>query len=233
MVITPRTNGLETGLFHDDIDGSLNQETATLIDGFCVPKVDRVEDVKEIDSYLTQKEKEYNLPQYSFKVIPQIESTLSLVNCKEILHAGRERYIAAAFGADDFTADFEVHRSESDKELDFARKWFALSCHAYGVISIDTPFVQYKDPVGLQDQCDYLKSIGMKAKFAIHPSQIDTINATFGVSFEEFQYYSKLVELFEKAQKEEGKAAIQYDNKMVDIAAYRRAKALLKRAEML
>ena len=54
---------------------------------------------------------------------------------------GQPRYIAAAFGADDFTADFEVYRSESDKELDFSRKWFALCCHAYGVVSIDTPYV--------------------------------------------------------------------------------------------
>ena len=89
------------------------------------------------------------MAQYSLKVIPQIESTVSLVNCKELLAAGRERYIAAAFGADDFTADFEVYRSESDKELDFARKWFALCCHANNVISIDTPYVQYKNPEGL------------------------------------------------------------------------------------
>jgi citrate lyase beta subunit len=57
--------------------------------------------------------------------------------------------VAAAFGADDFTADFEVYRSESDKELDFARKWFALCCHATQVVSIDTPYVQFKNPEGL------------------------------------------------------------------------------------
>ena len=74
-----------------------------------------------------------------------------MVNCKELLSAGKDRFIAAAFGADDFTADFEVYRSESDKELDFARKWFALCCHAYGVISIDTPYVQFKNPEGLQE----------------------------------------------------------------------------------
>ncbi len=33
-VITPRTNGLETGLFHSDVDGILdNQENAKHIDG--------------------------------------------------------------------------------------------------------------------------------------------------------------------------------------------------------
>ena len=88
-VITPRTNGLETGLFHADVDGILeSEENARLIDGFCVPKVDRLEDVREIDSYLSQKEKELQLPKNTFKVIPQIESTMSLANCRELLQAG-------------------------------------------------------------------------------------------------------------------------------------------------
>ena len=72
----------------------------------------------------------------------------------------------------------------------------------------------------------------MKAKFAIHPTQIDQINATFSPSSEEISYYSRLVSDFERAQKEEGKAAIVFENKMVDIAAYRRAKALLSRATL-
>lgn len=42
-----------------------------------------------------------------------------------------------------------------------------------------------------------------------------------------------MVAEFEKAQIEDGKAAITFENKMVDIAAFRRAKALLKRAALL
>ena len=56
-----------------------------------------------------------------------------------------KRIIAAAFGADDFTADFGVKRSDDDRECDFARKLFALTCHAYGITSIDTPYVHYKN----------------------------------------------------------------------------------------
>ena len=41
---------------------------------------------------------------------------------KDILQSDNGRIIAAAFGADDFTADFGVHRSDDDRELDFARK---------------------------------------------------------------------------------------------------------------
>ena len=115
------------------------------------------------------------------------------------MEAGQQRTIAAAFGGDDFTADFEVYRSESDKELDFARKWFALCCHAYGVTSIDTPYVQFKNPDGLREQLDYLTTIGVKAKFAIHPTQIDIINEKLSPSEAEVQYYSRMVEQFEKA----------------------------------
>lgn len=88
---------------------------------------------------------------------------------KEIFAKGKKRIIAAAFGADDFTADFEVYRSDDDKELDFARKLFALHCHAFGIVSIDTPYVHFKNPQGLKEELKYLKSIGIKAKFAIHP----------------------------------------------------------------
>lgn len=95
-----------------------------------------------------------------------------MVNAKDIFKrdvSGRKRIIAAAFGGDDFTADFEVYRSDNDKELDFVRKLFAITCHAFGVVSIDTPYVHWKNLEGLKEELAYLKSIGMKAKFAIHP----------------------------------------------------------------
>lgn len=139
---------------------------------FCVPKVDKLEEYQEIDSFLASEEAKHGLSVGHFKLIPQIESTLSMVNARDIFKAdreGRQRVIAAAFGADDFTADFEIDRSDNDKELDFVRKLFALNCHAYGVVSIDTPYVHFKNLPGLREELVFLKSIGMKAKFAIHP----------------------------------------------------------------
>jgi len=53
VVITPRTNGLDTGMFYDDVKGVLDKHSATLINGFCVPKVDTVKDVNAIDDFLT------------------------------------------------------------------------------------------------------------------------------------------------------------------------------------
>ncbi|CDW74511.1 citrate lyase subunit beta [Stylonychia lemnae] len=171
VVITPRTNSIQTGMFEDDVSTVLNENTSKLINGI----------------------------------------------------------VAAAFGADDFTADFQVYRSDSDKELDFARKLFALTCHAFGIISIDTPYVQFKNLEGLKVELEYLKSIGMKAKFAIHPTQVELINKAFSPSEQEVVYYQRMIQAFEEGQKL-GKAAIDFENKMVDIAAYRRAVDTLKRA---
>jgi citrate lyase beta subunit len=61
-------------------------------------------------------------------------------------------------------------------------------------VSIDTPYVQFKDPEGLRDQLEYLKAIGMKAKFAIHPTQIDLINEVLSPTPEEVVYYTEMVE---------------------------------------
>lgn len=176
MTLTVRTNGLESGLFETDVKGILSKETAPLIDGFCVTKVDTVEMASDICKFLSSEERRLNLKENSLKVIPQIESTSGLADIKDILSAGKSRFVAAAFGADDFTADFEVHRSDNDSELDFARKYFSLCCHARKVISIDTPFVRFKDIEGLKTELAYLKSIGMQAKFAIHPVSSQAIN---------------------------------------------------------
>jgi citrate lyase beta subunit len=46
-----------------------------------------------------------------------------------------------------------------------------LTCAAFnGIVSIDTPYVHYKNQEGLKEELKYLKSIGIKAKFAIHPT---------------------------------------------------------------
>jgi len=95
-----------------------------------VTKVDNARIVTEMCALLSAEEARLNLKPQSLKLIPHIESTSGLMDIKEILKAGKGRFVAAAFGADDFTADFEVHRTETGEELDFARKYFALNCHA-------------------------------------------------------------------------------------------------------
>ncbi len=59
--------------------------------------------------------------------------------------------------------------------------------------------MHWKNLDGLKEELAFLKSIGMKAKFAIHPTQVDVINSSLRPSPEEVAYYTKLVGEFEKA----------------------------------
>ena len=142
---------------------------------------------------------------------------------------GKNRIMAGAFGADDFLTDFGIERRYVLEELDYFRKKFALHCAANNVISIDTPYVHFKNPDGLKEELAYLKTIGIKAKFAIHPLQIDIINSSFMPTQEEIEYAQGLVQAFEVAM-EEGKAAIDYQNKMCDVPVYKRMLNVLKKA---
>ena len=68
--------------------------------------------------------------------------------------------------------EFGIQRDhEKDIEiLDYARKVIAIESRATNIISMDTPYVFFKNPEGLKKELTYIKSIGMKGKFAIHPS---------------------------------------------------------------
>ena len=248
VIITPRTNQPSLpSLWDADIQALFYEPESCpqVFDGLCVPKIDQVEDIKKVHDVLEEVERKGAVEGKRFKIIAQIESAASMVNMKDIfsydlarsqkLGMPQGRIIGAAFGADDFTADLGVHRSDNDRsELDFARRLFALTCAAYpGIVSIDTPYVQFRDPEGLREELRYLKTIGMKAKLAIHPTQVPVINSEMIMSQDDLDYYEEMIRQFERAQVEDKKAAIVYKEKMVDIAAYRRALELVKRRHSL
>ena len=224
-LIFPRPNDLETGLYYDDVKATVSEH----IDGFCIPKVNNKSDILELCDSMAELESSNNLEKGSLKIIPQIETAESFINMNDIFTAGKSRIIAGAFGADDFLTDMGIERQHNFEELDFYRRHFVMNCEAHNLVSIDTPYVQFKNPEGLKQELAYLKSIGMKAKFAIHPLQIDTINETFHPSKSEIGYASRLVKEFEIAM-EQGKAAIDFDNKMCDVPVYKRMLNVLKRA---
>lgn len=52
----------------------------------------------------------------------------------------------------------------------------ALEAAARGIVAVDSPNIDFKNEAGLRDELAYLKRIGIKAKFAIHPVSIAEFN---------------------------------------------------------
>lgn len=106
----------------------------------------------------------------------------------------------------------------------------AVACRAYGLRPIDGAYADFKDPEGYLAAARRAASLGYEGKFAIHPSQVELANAVYSPSAQDLERARRIVAAMEQAARE-GRAAVQLDGRMVDIANIRMAQNLLRRAK--
>jgi citrate lyase subunit beta/citryl-CoA lyase len=227
-LIYPRVNDISTSFFSSEIKELTRKDNIEIINGIHIPKIRTHEECVEIDKLLLSREKELGLKEYQIKVFPNIESASGIVFLKEILSCLKKRTEIVGFGADDFRHDIGVTRTEEQLEIDYARKVFALTCLAFRLIPVDSPFVKFKDTDGLKKELLYLKQIGFKAKFAIHPSQIEIINNCFEEITDDLKLSKEIVDAYEDALKK-GIGAINFKGQMIDMPIYKKAKDLISK----
>ena len=179
---------------------------------------------------LAQREQWAGIPIGQIKLIPWIETAMAVVHVYTICTAS-PRIVGVAFGAEDFTHDMEIERNDDDSEVAYPRSAVCVAARAAGVLALDTPYFRFRDPEGLgQRNASGSRRIGFKGKFAIHPAQIDIINATFSPSASEIDYARRVVAAFEEAERA-GRGSTSLDGKVIDVPVVKRALALLEVAQ--
>lgn len=222
LEVVVRINGLDTPFYLDD----LNSITSDAIDTIMLPKA-RIDDVKRLDSLLTNLEKEKNLKK-KIKIIPIIELAISVLEVDII--ASLPRVDGILLGAEDLTSDMEVTRTKEGKEIEYARCKVAMACKAYQIDAIDTPFTDVLDNEGLKNDAINAQIKAMNAKSAIHPNQIDIINEVFLPSPKLIKWAQKVKIASEEATKQ-GIGVFSLDGKMVDKPVMERAEKILTKAQ--
>ena len=222
--VIPRVNALDTGLLDDDFAAVVGEH----IYGVSVGKIDTPQDIATISAKLETLERKRGIEVGSVKLVPWIETAMAIVHLYEICRAS-PRIVGVAFGAEDFTNDMGIERTESESETFFARNSIAVAARAAGVLALDTPYFSFRNPDGLRTNSTIAKQYGFKGKFAIHPAQIDIINETFSPSDAEIEYARRVVEAFEEAVKR-GRGSTSLDGKVVDVPVVKRAEAVLELA---
>ena len=167
----------------------------------------------------------------STKIVAWVETASALVDARDI-GAASSRVIALAFGAEDFTNDMGIERSDTGKEVQVPRSLVPVAARAANVASLDSPFVRFQDPDALRTDAKRARQIGYSGKFAIHPSQIDIINEVFSPSPEEIAYARQVTEAWEQAEAE-GRGSLAMDGRMVDVPVVKRAQNLLAFADAI
>ena len=215
-----RVNSLSCGLGIEDI-----WATAPLMpDTYILPKAS-VQEVIAADTLLKGMEALHGVPQGRIGLIPLIETPLDVENVVQILQAS-PRICGVFLGAEDLTKELGIVRTKAGRELDYVRSRLVMAAHASGIDAIDTPFTDFNDKQGLEQDLLYARSIGMTAKAAIHPAQIEQINTAFTPTEEDVQAALKIVSAFRDAL-EKGLGAFSLEGKMIDMPIVERAKTTL------
>ena len=222
-----RINSLASGYAQQDLEAVIGDG----IDGISQPKPSSGDEIRKVEAIIARLERERGIRQGHVKLIPWVETAKGLLNAFEIASAS-PRVVGIAFGAEDFTLDTGMERTEEGSELLHPRVMVVIAAKAADVIAIDTPYNDFRNEEGLIREARLARSLGFEGKFVIHPSQIDPVNQIFRPSAEEVALARRVVEAFEAAEAQ-GFASTSLEGKMIDIPQANRARKLLMVAESI
>lgn len=219
-----RVNALDTGLTLDDMAAVVRPG----LDGLLIPKADGAADIVRIAYYLDALEIRAGMTLGSVKLaVVCTETPKAMFNLGSYAPA-HPRLVALTWGAEDLSAVIGGNPREDDGTFSFpyqiARTHCLFAAAAAEVAPLDTLYVNFKDPEGLERDCRRSRRDGFSGRIAIHPDQVATINRCYAPSEAEVAHARKVVAAFEANP---GAGTLGIDGKMYDIPHLKSARKTL------
>ena len=239
--VTVRINGLDTPFGYRDLL-EVAEGAGPRIEAVVVPKVNHPGDIHFVCRMLDGIETARGFSN-RINIEAIIESAEGLEQVSQIAKAS-DRLITLVFGIVDYSASIGArlvsisgHGEEEDKvypghRWNFEMSRIVMAAKAHGLLAIDAPYGNFKDPEGLRRSTALACALGYDGKWAIHPDQLDIINQIFSPSKEDVQRAIKVLAASKKAR-ENGLGAVAVEGRMVDQATVRLARQLYELARHL
>jgi citrate lyase subunit beta/citryl-CoA lyase len=218
-----RVNALSSGLLLEDLAAVMPDKGEGGPDGVVLPKVSDLHEVEEVAHYLAALEVRGSQGCGSTPIMVIATETprgvLSLASYPEKITPVVSRRLAAlTWGSEDLGAALGVASrvdSQGAATLAFqvARTSCLLAAAAIGVQAIDSIHVDFRNKEGLALDLERARRDGFTGKLAIHPEQIDAINAAFLPTEAELDEARRIVAAFAAAP---GAGVISLDGHMID-----------------
>ena len=223
-----RINAYDTDFCFGDIYSIVSEN----LDGIVLPKLESAADLKSVDWFLGNLERERDLTLGSIELMPIIETAKGAVAIRDIAKAS-SRVRRLAFGGGDYTKDLSMEWTLTEEELLPIRSEFVLASR-YGELEppIDTVFIHIKEHTAYLKSCQNVLKLGFQGKMCIHPDQVAVTNNTFTPSNEEVVWSKRVISEFERAEAE-GVASIQVDGYFVDYPIVEKAQRIVDMANLL
>lgn len=233
-----RMNALDTPWAYRDLIEVVEGAGANL-DLVMVPKVNRAEDVYVVETLLAQIALAKGLTN-RIGIEVQIETAMGFLNLPAIA-ACSACVETIIYGPADYAASLQMPMDnigvldEHDDRYP-GHRWHAImhavvaAGRAYGKRVIDGPYAAFKDAAGFEQSCEIARVMGFDGKWAIHPTQIATLNRVFSLPEAHVAWARKVLDAYGEATTA-GKGAITVDGKMIDAASLRVARAIVAKSE--
>ena len=121
----------------------------------------------------------------------------------------------------------DIDSEEADKLIDYIKLRFVYDSLSLSCYPIDTPELNINNINLFKEKCIISKSIGFKAKFAVHPTQLDIINDIFNASEYNKDEIIFIINKFEKLTSE-GIGTFKYRNNIIDLPIYKHLKSIYR-----
>ncbi|MGF3053474.1 HpcH/HpaI aldolase/citrate lyase family protein [Microbacterium sp. YY-03] len=209
-----RINHSSTPWHADDV--ALINEAPSFVE-VRVPKVESAADVQALATAM---------PERRLHVL--LETALGVERAFEIATA-HEAVASIGLGEADLRGDLRV---DGDEGLTFARMRVVLAARAAGLPSPHmSVFANVRDTTGLAASCADGRALGFRGRAAIHPSQLETIDAAFRPTAAELERARLVLAAIETATQAGTGAIALADGTFLDVAMIERARETVALAE--
>jgi citrate lyase beta subunit len=198
-------------------------------DGYVLPKIEDPDQIAHIASILTEAERDLGIENNTIRLIAIIETAKGIINLKDIAQAS-PRLDALIFGAEDLAGDIGATRTPAGWEVFYARSAVVTHAKAFGLQAIDTVFIDLTaPPEDITVETRLALKMGYTGKLAIHPKQVEPIQAVFTPTPDAVTSAQRLINAH-NAQQAQGTGVFEYEGKMVDMPMVRAAMSIVERA---
>ncbi|PPJ23730.1 CoA ester lyase [Nocardia nova] len=196
--------------------------------GIMIPKIDGPADVLRVHHYLEALESAHGLPVGDIRLLPvATETARAPFRLGEFADAGIARLYGLTWGAEDLSAALGASTNlgptgEWATTYQIVRSLALMGARAADVEAVETLHVDIRDDEGLAESSRRARAEGFSGRIAIHPGQVEAINAAFTPTSDEVEYAHRVVDAFSA---DVGTVAL--DGKMLDLPHLRQAERVL------
>lgn len=227
-IVGPRTfvriNSTWTSYWRADIDAVVGPGIA----GIRVPKAESLDSMCRVHDAVSDREHAIGLPRGSIRLVATIETARGLDSVDAL--ATSPRLAGFTFGAADFCADICADPADPMATLHACSRLVVASRAGRVAPPVASVFTDLQDGAALRMDTERLKRLGFFGRSAIHPRQVEIINAVFEPTAAEVAAAREVVAAYETAERG-GSGVTRIGGVFVDLAVVRRARAQLTLSE--